>query len=281
MDYGYLLIGHLVCDIADSDRQSRVVAIPADLTDADSFKTLSVIFKSGQSLIIEFCLESPCKGEKIAYLIHLSCWKMVNILIKKPSSLSIYEFAQSTYPLFEPKFIAEGGDDCIATDFTKTVGGSSPQTEVGRLLSSLSLLPAEIRLAVSAQCTLNLLLSLLTVANTSSALLNKFEDNPGQTTFDLVSNDVVDTLYTQSTSNLGRRFLSLLRFNHPRGMPLERSAAKGIKFAIGRYGLLALSILYANGTVSPWIGDTKNGWFGVIYGQDIGCLRILQDVRSL
>jgi hypothetical protein len=270
---------HLVCNIADSNHQPRIVTIPLDLTDADSFKAISVIFKSGQSLTIRVCLESPCAGKKIAYLVHLSCWKLVNVTNTNPTSFSIYEFAHSTYPLFEPKYAVEDRDTTVI-DFANPFVGTNAQTELGRLLSSLSQLPVEIQLAISELCTSSLVSSLLSAVNISSTLLSKFKDSPGQTTFDLISNDVIDTIYTESISIFGLRFLSLLRFGDPRGVLLKRSAAKGIKFVLGRYGLLALSILYANGTTSPWVGDTKNGWFGVIYGHDIGRLRILQDVSS-
>ena len=172
------------------------------------------------------------------------------------------------------------GEEGAAAGFTNSTMEDGTQTEVGRLLSSLSNLPTEIQLIISANCTSSFLLSLVTVANTSSALLSRFKNSLGERTINLLSDAVVDTLYAESTSIFGQSYISDLRFNDSRGISVRRSRIEGIKFVIGRYGIQALSILYADDTTSSWLGDPTQGWVGVTYGGSIRHLHILQDVGS-
>ncbi|RFU29934.1 hypothetical protein B7463_g6401, partial [Scytalidium lignicola] len=261
----YNILG--LCDIADPNKQPRIITIPGDLADAYTFKNLSVTFKSGRLLTINFCLEPSCEEEKVAYLVHLDCWKLINVLNSNPTTLSIYEFAQSTHSIFEFDHIAET-EDLKTTDFTDAFEGSNLETGLRSLLGRLSRLPVEIQLTISAYCALNLLSSLLKVVNTSSNLLKAFKDGLGKRTIELVSTVAINTLYTETISIFGYRIISHLGFNDPRGISVK-TKTKGIKFAIGPYGLQALKILYTDDTSSSWLGDPTNGWIGVMHGSDL------------
>ncbi|KAH9216127.1 hypothetical protein DL95DRAFT_460419 [Leptodontidium sp. 2 PMI_412] len=52
---------------------------------------------------------------------------------------------------------------------------------------------------------------------------------------------------------------------------------KGLRFTVGMYGIQAISILYRNGSASPYAGDPVNGWTSVMYGSNLKVLRILKD----
>ncbi|KAH8817091.1 hypothetical protein F5884DRAFT_243327 [Xylogone sp. PMI_703] len=270
----YNILG--ICDIADSSEQRKIVVVRGDLIDAYTFDDdVPVEFKNTPSLTINICLGSWNQVEKVAYLIHVDCWKLVNVLNENLSPLSLYEFAQSTRPIFEL-------DDKYATrdaeiDFAFITSTPVPNTELGRLLSSLSGLPAEIRLMISAYCTSSFLLSLMVIGTSSTVLIETCKNCLGRRTANLICPTAVNTLYAESISVFGHEVISCLRFNDARGIRLKRSGIKGLKFALGRYGLHALSVLYTDDTTSPWIGDPTNGWIGVMYGSDIGHLRILQD----
>lgn len=62
-------------------------------------------------------------------------------------------------------------------------------------------------------------------------------------------------------------------------IPIQELEIKGLRFTIGMYGIQAISILYRNGSASPYAGDPVNGWTSVMYGSNLKVLRILKDVR--
>jgi hypothetical protein len=59
---------------------------------------------------------------------------------------------------------------------------------------------------------------------------------------------------------------------------LQRADVTGIRITIRRYRLHALSIIYADGSTSAWLGDPTNGWTGVMYGSN---LKILLDITNM
>jgi hypothetical protein len=141
-------------------------------------------------------------------------------------------------------------------------------------------LPVEIRSIISAYFVRNLSLSLLAGSETSYMLLNIIDRSRSDIT-ELECNTMVGTLYAKSISVWGSSYISSLRFDNTKGISVNRSDLKGVRFMVGPYGLRALSILYADDSTSAWLGEPTNGWFGVIYGTDISRLQILKDVRSL
>jgi hypothetical protein len=88
---------------------------------------------------------------------------------------------------------------------------------------------------------------------------------------------------------LGQRYISSIEFDNT-GMcdsrdsqliPIQDLEIKGLRFTVGMYGIRAISILYDDGSTSPWAGDTTSGWTGVMYGESLKILRVLKDVRFL
>lgn len=53
---------------------------------------------------------------------------------------------------------------------------------------------------------------------------------------------------------------------------------RGIKFAVGLYGIKALKLLYEDGSESDWLGKTTSSYIGTFYATDITGLLVLQDV---
>ncbi|TAQ87055.1 NAD(P)(+) transhydrogenase (Re/Si-specific) [Chlorociboria aeruginascens] len=88
--------------------------------------------------------------------------------------------------------------------------------------------------------------------------------------------EVLDSPSTRSSAVKGV-IPSLAFDNGVKGIVITKS--QGIKFVLDLYGIQALSILYADGSTLRWLGDTRNGWFGVIYGNDISRLLDLEYIR--
>jgi hypothetical protein len=164
-------------------------------------------------------------------------------------------------------------------DFTKTIAEGLADTNLRYLLRRFLGLPPEIRSIISAHYPPSLLSSLLTVSKISP--LDVAECRSGRTVIEYKYDAIIGSLWAAQTSILGQHYISSVAFNKSGGILVQRADFKGIRFTIGRYGLRGLSILYADGSTSAWLGDPTNGWTGVMYGSSLKILHILQDVRFL
>jgi hypothetical protein len=159
----------------------------------------------------------------------------------------------------------------MTIDFPNSTNRTSFHTIIGRGLCIFSRLPVEIRSMISAHFVRNLSLSLLAGSETLCMLLNII-DRSCSNIIELECNTMVGTLYTKSISVWGSSYILSLRFNNMKGISVNRSDLKGVRFVVGPYRLRALSILYTDDSTSAWLGEPTNGWFGVIYGTDISRL---------
>jgi hypothetical protein len=269
----------LVCDLSSSEKHPRIFTTQADFKSPGTFS--APISAECGSFLIEFCLDSECglcEGNKIAHIVHTPCWKLINTSRKRHSTAFIYEFARSSYPLFD---IGDGCDSEHNTlmDFTKTIAEGLADTNLRYLLRRFLGLPPEIRSIISAHYPPSLLSSLLTVSKISP--LDVAECRSGRTVIEYKYDAIIGSLWAAQTSILGQHYISSVAVNKSGGILVQRTDFKGIRFTIGRYGLRGLSILYADGSTSAWLGDPTNGWTGVMYGSSLKILHILQDVRSL
>lgn len=115
----------------------------------------------------------------------------------------------------------------------------------------------------------------------SSTLLSVINCCSGQGAIQLKCDTIVDNICVSFIIIFGQRYISSISLNTGRGIFVKRSKIKGVRFAISRYGLRALGILYVDSSTSEWLGDPLNSWIGVIYSNDIKGLRIVQDVGYL
>ncbi|KFY47084.1 hypothetical protein V494_00173 [Pseudogymnoascus sp. VKM F-4513 (FW-928)] len=277
----YKVVG--LYNTGDTGMPPFIVALLGDLhTDSLPSKELVVNFGvRRQYSTIKVSLKYRSDKDRIAHIVHLACWNLIKKLDPKLTRRSIYEFAESTYSLFNTIHVPEGQD--IKTEgFTGAVNENSSRTDLGELLNHVSRLPLELQIQISDECPSNLLSSLVAVARTSSTLVSAFKSGRGQRYIELISHSEVKTLCAKFVSIFGNKYISSLGFNEPNEdsgtVLVKASKITGIKFAIGRYGIKALRICYASNELSEWLGDPRDGWLGVIYGSDIGRLRILCDV---
>lgn len=222
------------------------------------------------------------------------------------SALSIYELARSIYPLFNVGDVF-ADEHRTLMDLRDTDTQDLASTNAANGLKLFLKLPTEIRTMISAVSRPSLMSSLQTVRDISRSLLKHPPDvrllllpafqrllsslfivrrmPPGAAKRLLrriaEHNTIISSLSTAQTTIFGRQYISSVAFNKPEGISVRTTDFRGIRFTIGRYGLRALSILYADGSTSAWHGDPKNGWMGILYGDDIRDLHVLEDVSPL
>lgn len=234
---------------------------------------------------------SPEEDNRVP-IAHRDCWKVSNTLnFSRPLALSIYEFAISTYPIYDTNILK---DDDYRRKLSRpcTPVKYSIETELGRLLNSLNSLPIEIQRIVYSYTTFQcpLFSSLLTAGIEASSHFPRLRDaqnrytittwNPTYRKTMLVSDSVVNTLYAESVYIFGESYISDLRFNDSRGISVRNAGIRGIKFSIGPYGLKAFRVVYTDDRASQWLGSPLGGWFGMMYGSDISRLYVTKDVWS-
>jgi hypothetical protein len=160
-------------------------------------------------------------------------------------------------------------------DFTTDTIADLSDTGLKKLLKQLIIdFPPEIRLIVSKYCSPCLTSSLHTVKRIQSL------DISGAHSLQTVvryRNDN-DYLAAAQTPIFGEDYISSIAFNKREGAPVSRAKSKGIIFTIGRYGLRALRIIYADNSTSAWLGDPENGWTGVMYSNNIQELHVIHEV---
>lgn len=191
------------------------------------------------------------------------------------SFTSIYGFARSRYPLFDTRNTFDSEHDTLM-DFTNDTIADLSNTRLKKVLEQLIMdVPSEIRLIVSKYCSPCLISSLHTVKRIPSL------DISGAHSLQTVVKYRNDNRYLAAaqTSIFGEDYISSIAFNKSKGVPVS-SESKGIIFTIGRYGLRALRIVYADNSTSAWLGDPENGWTGVMYSNNIQELYMIREVRA-
>lgn len=158
------------------------------------------------------------------------------------------------------------------------------QTNLAELINHLAKLPIEIQLSIAENCYQKMFQSFFMARESSKLIGFMKKENPTQ---NLVDQDcTVETISFRSVYIFGHNYISLSRLNSRKiegqsELRVRKLKIKGIRFAIDSYGLRAISTLYANDSISPWLGDEAGTWKGVVYGNDLKTLRIAQDVRAM
>ena len=171
-----------------------------------------------------------------------------------------------------------------AVDFPTPISRDDAVTSLGRLFTRLLQLPTETRQRITGHLQGHLVESLLRAIQTTKAFLDRGGADGSSTPHDLTSSDGIGSLYARATRIFGRRYLSEVGFNQTENVSsiqVESKPKRGIRFALGTYGLCAVRILYGDGSLSPWLGDHGGCWYGEVYGEELGKLRITRDVSAV
>lgn len=75
-----------------------------------------------------------------------------------------------------------------------------------------------------------------------------------------------ETLYILTRELFGRSYIYKIGRNREGPgvllITLTSPVIRGVRFALGRFGLRAIRVLYDDGSRSPWLGDPSGCWFG-------------------
>lgn len=91
-------------------------------------------------------------------------------------------------------------------------------------------------------------------------------------------------LYAQTRHILGETYLSALSFEKlgsAMSIPFSNQGMRGLQYAMSRFGLRALRILYADKSSTPWLGDSTDCWLGILPTPNLSELQSLSDVSLL
>lgn len=93
----------------------------------------------------------------------------------------------------------------------------------------------------------------------------------------------VKSLWVRISNIFGRGYISEIGVDQSGddvlSVPVSSRQVAGMRFALGRFGLRALRVLYDDGSKSAWLGDTSGSWFGNIRGTQLRNLHVTADVR--
>lgn len=217
---------------------------------------------------------------------HKCCWKVANSPRIIPS-LKWLRMAIQTRPFSlrtrfwdrEPKF--DVGTDLLAADRRFFNQG----THLGKIALSLSTMPLEVQSQILDDLESSLFISLLRAKTFSSQILPRISDPTTLQPITRVLNPdaTIRSIHVRFANILGRTYLAEIGFNDEfkDGSSLILMPAcnvRGLRFALGKFGLRGLQVIYDDGSSSSWLGDSSSCWIGVVYGRDLSKLRIIADV---
>ena len=220
-----------------------------------------------------------------AVTVHLTCWKLASLSFNGHiGNRLLWDFKDATERIVLG--IKMQDTFWILTHYSNVDYDNT--TSTGALLDSLSCLPKEIQLLISKYSQGSYLTAAMNTIQSSSPLLASI-GLPEE------SNKCLPTelIFTPKFKRLTAEWVEI--HNHTYMLELHETdeepcdpdcdadslivrPLRGIKFALGKYGIRGLRLLYKDLTLSPWLGSTTHCTFGTILGSDIIGLRIRRDV---
>jgi hypothetical protein len=225
----------------------------------------------------------------LACCVHIDCWRIARKISPKENlNASIYALAMSTAELFD---IPGGGEDRKedVSTFTNMDIDHNRQNAVGTLLALLSRFPEDIQLAISDASKGSPLSALASVYKRKagipqSATVPNMAWATSSSYIHLNSHNNV-AIKPEWTNIYGHMYISDLQVITREGEAepaecLQIRSIRGLRFALGVYGVRAIRLLYEDGSDSPWLGGLSGCWIGSVYGNRIQILHILKDVSG-
>ena len=225
----------------------------------------------------------------MTFLAHKCCWKLANSQGITPAldwlrmavQTRPFEF-RSSYLAYEPFFNMRADLWAVEGRFLNR------DTDLGNLAFRLSMMPLEIQCQVLDGLKFTLFISLLKTKNFTQQILPRIRpSNTLQPTINTLSTDAgIRSLQVRSTNILGRSYLAEISVNDhidhaSSSTTVANDSVRGLRFALGKFGLRGIQIIYDDGHSSSWLGESSMCWIGVIHGRDISKLRITADVSVL
>lgn len=162
----------------------------------------------------------------------------------------------------------------------------SNETDLGRLISQVKeCLPVELQNMISQhlsglfRCLGN---CLLTLSHVMGPTRPHDPGQPGCVFRPLLNCQLFDRLGAHTVNVLGETCLARIGSDVPvdydHVIALEYQDVTGVQVAFGRYGIVALRVLYIDGSTSPWLGGSQKKRFITCRGNDLRLLQAVSDV---
>ncbi|ROV98720.1 hypothetical protein VMCG_06793 [Cytospora schulzeri] len=186
---------------------------------------------------------------------------------------------RTEFPEYGPNF--DVGTDLLVADRRFF----NNETDLGRLAQKLSAMPLEIQSQVLDGLGSSLFIALLKARTFSWQILPRIHESTTlkPTTRILDTNNQIKRIYGRSNIILGWNYLTEISFNDDvveggsSSISVADSSIRGLRFALGKFGLRGIQIIYEDGSCSLWLGDPSSCWIGVLHGRDLSKLRVIAD----
>ena len=243
---------------------------------------------------------SDCDLSRPLFFTHQVCWKIVRQLRPHFTCYSLYKIAQATQPITALDLHQEASQRSLDS-FPGDVCNFSKATSLGKILRRCDSLPCELQQEIRQHLSGDLTATLLSAARNSMPFLHQLVD-PGPTPSmvfkhllpDGAAGDEACLCWTTivilgqaylrrvEVSEMDRTTVEIETGELSGTMRIRISNIRGIKFVLGTYGLRSISIIYQNGSTSPWLGEPgQGGWYGRIDGLEPRRLHVVQDVSGI
>lgn len=154
----------------------------------------------------------------------------------------------------------------------------SAETSLGKLLRTIARrLPLELQTEIQGYLEPHLVSSLLRTYSAVRELAVGRRRKPCCKRFARPAK--IRCLYVETRRVFGLDYITEIGYNKDcrASIKTDNLNVRGLRFALGRYGLRAIRILYDNGA-SPWLGCPEYCWYGEVYGTDLGRIWVFRDV---
>lgn len=261
----------------------------------------------GAKLLIQLtCAYSLCGDyqeidpDRMDYFAHMDCWKLASSSARI-SSLDWSRLAIQTRP-FETRCWDQvlESDVCRDDPSTPVLASLDPDdsglfdadTPLANLLSKVRTLSTELQLQIMSLVKDTMFASLLQTKIFVSSVLPRLGPRSTWTILpkslalrvDLEGCNRSSRLTCQSTYIMGRSYLSNLALGRLEDstshIDIADKEIQGVQFALGRFGLRGVRVLYEGGTHSLWLGESTFSWMGTIPCSDLSMLNVIKDVST-
>lgn len=228
------------------------------------------------------------KLEKIAHFVHTSCLQLAR------QRCDQFSLSDLTYITLKTKPIILWNRKTTAKTFTEIdspprslLGDYSHDTSLGQLIFKMeTCLPAELRAIIYGQSS-RLFRSLLVCSQNLYGYEHKTKciESSITTSYPFLNCCSIKKIGVNTVDIFGKSYLSDIGIgldqNWDKEISLDDNQVQGVQVSMGIYGVVALWVLYTDGSASAWLGGSAQRWVIVYNGHDLKLLQAHSDVRLL
>lgn len=273
-------------------------------TDAQSAKLLLFQPCNRRGLCGDFCQD--CTPDRIIYFSHRDCWKLANSTVNaqtwfQPDSHFWSHFSVQTRP-FEVDSPSSLPSSALYHDepglpvLASVLPDNSifhADTPLASLLSKLRILSLEIQWIIMSLLKYTMFASPLQTQTFTSDVLfylgprlsSAWSLHPKSKPLLQSNADKTNSQFItcHSIQLMGRSYLSDLTLGtladpSSSHVKLADKEIRGLHFALGRFGIRGIRVLYKGGTDSVWLGSSSFCWINNVYCSDLSRLNVVADV---